>query len=1261
MKHWSLKTKGLVYIVLVALLPLVISGIYVYESIKNDVIQMKVDKIELQQEAKDYMITTSIASIINDLKMLASSEVSMNPSTNLNQLLKSKLNLMDSSYISLGFINNSNNIQYYARDSKHQEFYFKTAPQEVQVIIDGSIADERGNVISYVSVPVFDKSNSFIGALFSSFYFPPNYYQNHDYTLSMEDTYIYTTEGQVIFHPNLVSYTIEKASEYDELIKKYIEQLGTEQVSSKIINYSFNNYVMVHRIVNEDKWMMVDIIPMSEIKKETFPNFVRIFGSIFISIAIVSFVFYAYFNSITRRLFEIVKVTKQGANGSFNVKHLDGSIKDEIGILSHSINGMMNRLEIMFSRLDAVINQNQSPVMVLDEFYRFSYLNKAAEEMLGVSSETVIGKFTPISFMDFEEVANRAKRFSEEVGHPIPPGPELFLELRRKYANYDMEFTIVSSNGERIPVYDRSSVIRDKSGKMLGIVSILQDLSKQREVEQARNRLQEIVESARDLIASVDRHSNIIYINEAGKRMLGIQDNEATNLADCLPDDIHKMLIESSQKARNEGYFEMESQFINRLGERINASISIVTHMDTFTGELIYSCIARDLTELLDTQEKLVEATELAEKAAAAKGTFLALMSHEIRTPLNGIIGLSQLLEKTKLDQLQREYTEKIKSSSDTLLHIVNDILDFSKLEVSKIELEQRLFNIHNVIEHVSLQVSHYLGGKDHFEFKIVLDDKLPRLLVGDSLRLEQILNNLCVNAVKFTPQGTVKLELKVEHITDKNVKVKIAVTDTGIGMSEQQMNKLFIPFTQADSSTTRQFGGTGLGLVIAQNFVKLMGGEIKVESALNVGSTFSFIIDFNYPEQLEQSLAMKFPENIYFAWVIEDNKEMMEYWIELLAKQKVAAISMNSWKDGYYRLCRLGKGFVPSVIILDMEMPDMYGIDTWLSFKAEADKLNIPIVILTTTFGHEELAMLDEAAQPKYVITKPVQPYQLKKTIFELLSKKDRPEIIEASTNSLVNQSLINMSDNKKYSILVAEDNKINQLVADEMLKLANVNVTIVNNGLEAIKVLNEQQFDLILMDIHMPMMDGIEATKQIRANTKYDHIPIIAVTANIVSSDHQQYKQIGMQHIITKPLEILTLNYVLNEYLYGEKIKVEKEKLVETSSTIQVEQALERLNGKVNIYRHMLEQFKIDYNNFAESLVQNVEVGNLKAVQRMLHTLKGASSYLGATQLNKIAARLERYAIEADIVLLEQHMPELVSHIEDVLNDIAKLLEKY
>lgn len=1266
MKNWSLKTKGLVYIVLVALLPLVISGIYFYETSKSDVINMKVDKIELKQEAKDYMITTSIGSIINSMELLASSEaLSDSQSTLHTEFLKSKLNVLDSAYISLGYINKDNHIEYYSKDKSLSEPYFKTASKQLEVIIDGSIAESQGNVIAYISVPVLDKTNKFIGSLFASFYFPPNYYQNHEYSLSMEDTYIVKTDGQIIFYPNLVPYTSESTVQYDEMIKEYIKAYGTNPVGSSIYKYDFNSFVIVHRIVNEGKWMMIEIIPMSDIRAETFPNFVRIFGSIFITIVIASFVFYAYFNSITRRLFEIVKVTKQGANGTFNVKHLDGSINDEIGILSHSINGMMHRLEIMFSRLDAVINQNQSPVIVLDEFYRFSYLNKAAEEMLGVQSETVIGKFTPISFMDFEEIDKRAKQFSEEVGYSIPPGPDLFIELRKKYANYDMELTIVSSSGERIPVYDRSSAIRDKDGKLLGIITILQDLSKQREVEQARNRLQEIVESARDLIASVDRQSNIIYINEAGKRMLGIQDVEITKLEDCLPEEVHQQLIESSLYARNEGYFEMKSQFINRLGERINASISIVTHKDTFTGELLYSCIARDLTELLDTQEKLVEATELAEKAAATKGTFLALMSHEIRTPLNGIIGLSQLLEKTKLDQLQREYTEKIKDSSDTLLRIVNDILDFSKLEVSKIELEQRLFNIHNVIEHVSLQVSHYLGGKDHFEFKIVLDDKLPRLLVGDSLRLEQILNNLCVNAVKFTQQGIVKLELKVEQQTDKNVTVNLSVADTGIGMSDEQLSKLFKPFTQADSSTTRQFGGTGLGLVIAQNFVHLMGGKIKVESEVNVGSKFSFSIDFSYPEQLERHTVMQLPENQFFAWVIEDNKEMTAHWIDLLAKQKVDAISMSSWKEGYYRLCRLGKGVIPSLIILDMEMSDMYGIETWLSFKAEAEKFNIPIVILTTTYGHEELAMLDEEVQPNFVITKPVQPYQLKKTVYELLMKSKVSEDYKADSIIPGEINLLQgLEQSKKYNILVAEDNKINQLVADEMLKLANVNVTIVNNGLEAIEILEKQHFDLILMDIHMPIMDGIEATKRIRLKEHYDNIPIIAVTANSLNSDHMQYKQIGMQHIITKPLEILTLNNVLNEFLYREKVETLKEDttVVPSSlySSIHVEQALERLNGKVNIYHHMLEQFRIDYSSFAESLLINVEVEDLKAVQRMLHTLKGASSYLGAIQLNETAAKMERYAIEADINLLKQHIPELVRHIELVLVDISKLLEK-
>lgn len=1272
MKHWSLKTKGLVYIILVALCPLLISGAYIYKHSENEVIAMTVDNVQLKQEAKDYMITTSIGSIISELKILSRSNALEDyKSSDLTRILKQQLSSLDEAYIGLGFVNNHSEIEYVSRyNDKLKSSYVNEAANEVKVYIDGETYDNQGNVIAYISVPVFNAINQLAGSLFASFYFPPSYFSEEDYNLTMENTYIYTVDGKLLFHPNLVPYIHKQTGQHDKLIAQYSSKFSEVEVGYNIAKDEFKSYVIVHRVVNEGQWMMIEIIPIEEIRKETFPIFVRIFSSIFITIFIAIGFFYLFFNSITKRLLEIVKVTKQGANGTLHVQHLDASVKDEIGILAHSINGMMQRLEVMFSRLDAVINQNKSPVMVLDEYYRFSYLNKAAEEMLGVTAETIIGKFTPITFMDFAEVEKRALQYSEQVGRRIQPGPDLFIELRKQHMNYDMEFTIVNTNGERIPVYDRSSAIKDKNGKLLGIISIMQDLSKQREVEQAKNRLQEIVESARDLIASVDRQSNIIYINEAGKRMLGIQQHEnIQNLNECLPEEIHQMLIENSSNARQEGYFEIEAQFTNRLDEKVSVSISIVSHTDTYTGELLYSCIARDLTELLDTQEKLVEATALAEKAAAAKGNFLALMSHEIRTPLNGIIGLSQLLQKTKLDQLQREYTIKIKESSDTLLHIVNDILDFSKLEVSKIELEQRLFNLHNVVEHVTTQVSHYMGGKDNFEFKVVLDETLPKLLIGDSLRIEQILNNLCVNAVKFTHHGVVELTISTVQTAEDYIQLQFTVMDTGIGMSEEQLSKLFTPFTQADSSTTRQYGGTGLGLVISQNLVYLMGGQLEVVSEPNIGSQFKFNLTLKMPEQLVPETTFELEANRFFAWVIEDHDGMRKYWVDLLNEQNIDAIGMTSWKESYYQLRRLGKGFTPSLIIMDMEMPDMYGIETWLSFKAEATRLNIPIIVLTTTFGREELAPLEQQVQPDLVMTKPIHPGYFKKAIYELLTHNS----VSPNNNNETNRDLQTIKHNKlvKYRVLLAEDNKINQLVADEMLKLLQIDVDIANNGLEAIDLIQAKHYDLILMDIHMPFMDGIEATKWIRQRNEFESIPIIAVTANVLDSDHEHYMKIGMQQVMTKPLEFEALQKLLMNYLNTRTIdkssnklqidEVQVQLLNVNCEALEVEQALKRLNGKVNIYKHMLEQFKTDYSSFIKSLAENIEVGNLKAVQRMLHTLKGASSYLGATKLQVIASEMEHYSKEANTENITSNIDELSEAIEAVISDIQKLLENF
>lgn len=270
---------------------------------------------------------------------------------------------------------------------------------------------------------------------------------------------------------------------------------------------------------------------------------------------------------------------------------------------------------------------------------------------------------------------------------------------------------------------------------------------------------------------------------------------------------MYKLLLRGAIIARRQGFFECEAQFQNIAGKFINVSIIIVTYEDSMTGETMFSCISRDITEQLEVQRKLVHATEVAEEANKAKSNFLALMSHEIRTPLNGIIGLSQLLQKTDLDHVQHDYVQHMKDSSSMLLNIVNDILDFSKLEAKKIEPDLSTFQMHVLINHLADQLNVFLGGKEQFEFKIEIDEHVPHSVIGDALRLEQVLSNLCVNAVKFTEHGLVELTITVAADRDDEIDLQFLVRDTGIGMSEQQLKYIFKPFTQADSSTTRKYG----------------------------------------------------------------------------------------------------------------------------------------------------------------------------------------------------------------------------------------------------------------------------------------------------------------------------------------------------------------------------------------------------------------------------------------------------------------------
>ncbi|MCP3926696.1 MAG: response regulator [Desulfobacterales bacterium] len=538
---------------------------------------------------------------------------------------------------------------------------------------------------------------------------------------------------------------------------------------------------------------------------------------------------------------------------------------------------------------------------------------------------------------------------------------------------------------------------------------------------------------------------------------------------------------------------------------------------------------SKNLTENLKIQQEelKIKAKEL-ERISMYKSEFLANMSHEIRTPMNGVIGMVDILKDTSLTKEQIDYVNSISKSSDALLNVINDILDFSKIEAGKLEIESIDFDIRSTVEDISEMLSFKTITKG-IELICYIAPEIPDYLQGDPGRLRQILFNIVGNSVKFTQEGEVLISVEIKHQTDFEITLLFKIKDTGIGIAEDRIETLFDSFSQADSSTTRRFGGTGLGLTIAKQLTELMGGEIGVESKVGIGTTFWFtsklvksktdkpVININY---------MNFKGKKFL--IVDDNptnrnvfRAYLQSWGCYTEEAASGEIALNLLSQ------KAEDSFFFDFAIIDMQMPYMDGETLGREIKANSAISNIKLIIATSIGTKGDPERMNEIGFSAY-LNKPLKKNQLYNCIGEILSK----DSIKNKKNKEIKTKAINENhaDNEKLNILLAEDNKMNQKVAVNMLKKLNHNVTVANNGVEAIELFKNNQYDLILMDGQMPEMDGYEATQIIRNELKSD-IPIIAVTAHAMKGDSEKFFKVGMNEYIPKPVKKKTLAEVIEK----------------------------------------------------------------------------------------------------------------------------------
>jgi len=648
--------------------------------------------------------------------------------------------------------------------------------------------------------------------------------------------------------------------------------------------------------------------------------------------------------------------------------------------------------------------------------------------------------------------------------------------------------------------------------------------------------------------------------------------------------------------------------------------------------------LLNDITEQKRYTNLKIE-KEAAIKASEAKSSFLANMSHEIRTPMNAIIGLSYLMSKTTLDLKQENYLKKINSSAKLLLGIINDILDFSKIEAGKLKLDKANFDLEDTLKDIN-NIFSFTATEKGIEFILYLDPKIPKNIIGDELRLKQILINFISNAIKFTNKGEVILSVNiVKQNKDGSLTLNFSVKDTGIGMSDEQKSKIFGAFAQADASTTRNYGGTGLGLSIAEGLVKLMGGEITLESKMDYGSTFSFSAnvekgelaeneDFKISDDISQTKALVCDNNRSFRTVIGSILKSFTFKVKDFSNATSLIKHLEKTKIAY------------KFIVLDWKLPEMDGIEAARIIKTSKKIKNIPKIILLTTYNEMEVSSIYR----KYIdalIYKPVTNSVLYDTIMNVLGK----QIPKTSTNTKSGKLLIEESL-KRFSgarILLVEDNEINQEVATELIESFGLEVDIAENGKIAYeKLLNdgaENLYNLIFMDLQMPVMDGYTSTIKIRENKKLQHIPIIAMTADVLEGVREKCLSIGMKDFISKPINPNeVMGAIINYSIKPDKPKKSKKNSIAKSDQsydfdlkqlkhINYKEGIERVNNNTDLYIKILKKFALNYNqvNLAENFLQPLKKQDFETLRRQLHTLKGVSGNIGANRLHEFCKKIE------------------------------------
>lgn len=887
-----------------------------------------------------------------------------------------------------------------------------------------------------------------------------------------------------------------------------------------------------------------------------------------------------------------------------------------------------NELEIASARklLDNVFSSSSEvSIIATDVDGIITIFNVGAEKMLGYSAEEIVGKYSADIIHSPEETEKLSIELSKEFGRPIT-GFDIFKSRSERDGSDKQVYTFITKEGEERLVSSVVTPIKDANQKSIGYLKIAIDISENRKVEldliNEKSRLSAFVEHTPAAVAMLDQEMNYIVVSNRWEEEFHHKAEEVIGRShyEIFAELMNEERLSNYSRVLHGEVLTREAEEIVFPGENEAQFISWemrpwYIHTGDIGGMVVFT---QNITPLIAQREELKRAKKAAEEASVAKSEFLANMSHEIRTPLNGVIGFTDLVLKTKLNETQHQYLSIVNQSGNALLSIINDILDFSKIEAGKLELDIEKSDLYEMASQATDIISYQVQSKG-LEMLLNISGDLPRFIYADAVRLKQVLVNLLGNASKFTENGEIELKIENLKIIGEANTIRFSVRDTGIGINPIKQKKIFEAFSQEDSSTTKKYGGTGLGLTISNRLLGLMGTQLQLVSSLGKGSTFYF--DVTFKAEAGEPIDWADIDQIKKVLVVDDNENNRLIVTQMLLLKNIHTVEAT---NGLEALHLLSKGERFDVILMDYHMPFMDGLETIRKIKESfVENLDeMPVILLQSSSDDRKIIQTCRELGVRYRLIKPLKLQDFYHALSRLNTNgEEQVHPIEEPA----------LQKEFKFKVLLAEDNKVNMMLSETIIKnnFPNAILLKATNGLEAIEYFKLEEPDILLMDVQMPEMNGYEATRLIRELPGSTRVPIVAITAGNVKGEREKCMDAGMDDFVVKPIVEDVLLSIFEKWLDFPEAEIV---IPESSDNHPYQdhynqEILINYTGKNTlVLDRILEIVESELKELLEDAEVKIEKEDLKGLNETGHKLYGTSVSSGMPILSKMAVELEQ-----------------------------------